>query len=417
MKRWIACAFLAAALAGCGHAGGGKKTVVFWQFWPSDTINPLIERFRAENPDLDVQVEQLTWQAGQEKIAAAVASGKVPDLVELGSTWFPAFAHQRALVDWTDSSAVLRDSLNLWDMASEDGRVYGLPWLGGTRALFYNKTLFARAGIDSSKGPETWAELLDDCKRVNALGKGVSGYGANSGERYVLFKKFMPFGWSNGGTILSPDMKTVTFDSPQNVAALKFYLSLADVGRVDHQALIDQAFKQGNIGCVLTGAWLLKQIPTDAPDLRYGVCMVPAPPGGKHLSFAGGEILSTFQKSANQAGAWRLARFLTRAANASVIAQNQKSVQPAAKIAADDAYFAAHPGEKLFLDQLGSSVAPPNHPEWGRMEAAIETAVEQAMYHKITPEQAITQAARELQAALNSPQAASAAPTSPRAKG
>ena len=412
MKRWIACVLLAAVLAGCGH-GAKKNVVVFWQFWPMETMNPLIERFKAENPDLDVQVEPLTWQAGQEKIAAAVASGKVPDLVELGSTWFPAFAHQRALVDWTDSSAVLRDSLRLWDMAKEDGRIYGLPWLGGTRALFYNKTLFARAGLDSTKGPETWPQLLESCKRVNALGGGVNGYGANSGERYVLFKKFMPFAWSNGGTILSPDMKTVTFDSPQNVEALKFYLALADQGRVDHQALIDQAFKQGKIGCELTGAWLLRQIPEEAPDLRYGVCLVPAPNGGQHLSFAGGEILSSFQKSANPSGAWRLARFLVSARNASVIAQSQKSVQPAAVIAPDDAYFAAHPAEKVFLDQLQSAVPTPNHPEWGRMEAAIESAVEQAVYRRLSPEQAIAQAAHDLQAALASPQAS----TSPRPQG
>jgi multiple sugar transport system substrate-binding protein len=298
-------------------------------------------------------------------------------------------------------------------MATEDGRLYGLPWLGGSRALFYNKTLFARAGLDSSKGPETWPQLLESCKRINALGGGVSGYGANSGERYVLFKKFMPFAWSNGGTILSPDGKTVTFDSPQNVEALKFYLALADQGRVDHQMLIDQGFKQGKIGCELTGAWLLKQIPTEAPDLRYGVCLVPAPNGGQHLSFAGGEILSSFQKSENPEGAWRLARFLVRAENASVISQDQKSVQPAAVIASDDAYFAAHPREKVFLDQLSSSVSPPNHPEWGRMEAAIESAVEQALYQRLSPEQAITQAAHDLQAALASPQASA----SPRPQG
>jgi len=410
MRRWIAIAALAACAAGCGGKSGGKQQVVFWQFWPTATVTPIVERFEKENPDLDVVVEQLTWQAGQEKIAAAVASGKVPDLVALGSTWFPAFAHQGALADWTDSSATLQDSLRLWPMASMDGRVYGLPWLGGTRALFYNKELFARAGIDSSKGPETWTELFAACQKVNALGGGVSGYGANAGERYVLFKKFMPYAWSNGGTILSDDMKRVTFDSPANVVALRFYLALAAAGRTDQQAAIDLAFKQGKIGCVLSGAWLLKQIPKDAPELRYGVCLVPRPDTGRHLSFAGGEILSTFAKSANPTGAWRLARFLTRADNALVIAREQKSVQPAAVMPADDAYFLSHPEERVFLDQLASAVPTPNHPEWGRMEAAIETAVEEALYKRLTPEKAVAQAAHEIQAALASPQASSSSP-------
>jgi multiple sugar transport system substrate-binding protein len=140
---------------------------------------------------------------------------------------------------------------------------------------------------------------------------------------------------------------------------------------------------------------------------------VPRPDEGEHKSFAGGEILSTFQKSANPSGAWRLARFLARADNATAISKEQKSVQPAAVLQPDDAYFASHPEEKLFLDQLASAIAPPNHPEWGRMEASIETAVEQALYRRLSPEQAIAQAARDIQAALASPQAS----TTPRSQG
>ena len=36
-------------------------------------------------------------------------------------------------------------------------------------------------------------------------GDGVSGFGRNAGERYVLFKKFMPFAWGDGGALLTPD--------------------------------------------------------------------------------------------------------------------------------------------------------------------------------------------------------------------
>ena len=139
----------------------------------------------------------LTWQSGQEKITAAVASGKVPDLVELGSTMFPAFAHQGVLVNWTDSTRAMRDRYRLWEMCTVDGEVYGLPWLAGTRARYYNRSLFAAAGLDSMRGPETWVELLEACQRINRLGDGIAGYGANAGEQYILFKKFMPYAWSN----------------------------------------------------------------------------------------------------------------------------------------------------------------------------------------------------------------------------
>jgi multiple sugar transport system substrate-binding protein len=402
---WGALLGLAGCAGGTGGGGGDKTKVVFWQFWPIEVVTPIVERFEREHPEYDVVVEQLTWQAGQEKIAAAVASGKVPDLVELGSTWFPAFAHQGALADWTDSASTIRDQYRLWEMCEVGGRTHGLPWLGGTRALYYNRQLFARAGLDSSHAPETWEELLAACRRIQALGGGVSGYGANAGERYVLFKKFMPYAWSNGGSILSPDGTRCSFDSPANVAALQFYLSLADAGRVDQQSQIDQAFKEGKIGATLSGGWLLAQIETDAPELRFGVGLVPRPSNGEHRSFAGGEILATFTSSAEKQGAWALARFLIRSENSLEIARAKKSVHPTAIAAADEGYFAAHPMEKLFLEQLALAVATPNHPEWGRMESAIETAVEEALHRRRTPEAAIRQAASEIQGVLAAPTA------------
>jgi multiple sugar transport system substrate-binding protein len=392
---------LLAVAAGCGGGGGEGEKIVFWQFWPLDTINPLVEQFEAENPGLEVVVEQLTWQSGQEKITAAVASGKPPDLVELGSTWFPAYAHQGILADWTERTGEMRAEFRLWEMCEAQGRVFGLPWLAGTRALFYNKTLFAEAGLDSSRAPGTWNELLGACKKIDGLGEDISGYGANAGERYILFKKYMPYAWSNGGGILSEDLTRQIFDSSANVEALRFYLALAEAGRIDQQAQLDQAFKEGKIGCTLTGSWLLAQIPAGAPELRYGVALVPTPEGKESRSFAGGEILSSFARSQNQEGAWKLAAFLMRPENTLAIARAKKSVQPTSVAALGDEYFENHPHERVFLEQLALSVPTPNHPEWLMMESMIEAAVENAIYDKLTPEQAIAGAAEEIEEILD----------------
>ena len=116
-----------------------------------------------------------------------------------------------------------------------------------------------------------------------------------------------------------------------------------------------------------------------------------------HWSFAGGEILATFARSGNQSGAWRLARFLFAPENALALARETKSVQPTAVGVAEDPYFDAHPEEKIFVEQLARSRATPNHPAWGEMESAIEGAVEEALYGRLTPEQAVAKAAREME--------------------
>jgi multiple sugar transport system substrate-binding protein len=403
---------LVAAGCGGGGKGGAKTVVVFWQFFPTEQVQPVLDEFERLHPDVDVQMEQLTWQSGLEKITAAVAAGTVPDLCELGSTWFPRFAAQGALADWSDSAGPLESDYLLFDLARSGGKTYGLPWLVGSRALFWNKELFARAGIDTTREPETWPELLEAVRRVNGLGGGIAGYGANAGERYVLFKKFMPYAWSNDGALLTDDGSRSAFDSPQNVEALDFYLTLAKQGRVDRQDQLDEAFIAGKLGAQISGAWLLKKIPAQAPALRYGVSLVPMPAAdrGRHASFAGGEILVSFNASKQKAAAWQLARFLASKEQAMKVALANHSVQPAARSAVDDPAYVERPGERKLLEQLASAVPTPNHPDWLDMEQAIEEEVEQALYGKKSAAAAVHAASLRIdQVIAKSAQAASSA--------
>ncbi len=401
VKRALVALALALVLTGCGQQKkSAQEVIVFWQFFPAEQIQPVLDEFKKQNPDVDVQMEQLTWQSGLEKITAATAAGNVPDLCELGSTWFPRFASQGALADWSDSTAPLAADMVLADMVKVNGKAYGLPWVVGTRALFWNKDLFAKAGLDTTKAPDTWSELLEAARRVNALGDGVSGYGVNAGERYVLFKKFMPFAWGNGGTLLTPDGTGSAFNSPQNREALTLLLALAKLGRVDKQDQLDEAFMQGKLGAQISGAWLFRKIPKQAPDLHYGVALVPRPAAdrGTHASFAGGEILTSFSASRNKAGAWRLARFLASREAALMLCKANQSVQPAVAGAVSDAYYQSRPNERVLVEQLASAVPTPNHPAWLDMESAIEDEVEKALYGKVTAAAAIRAASDRIDA-------------------
>jgi multiple sugar transport system substrate-binding protein len=374
------------------------REIVFWQFWPAEVIDPLLRDFEREHPGVTVRMEQLTWQSGLEKITAAMASRNVPDLCELGSTWMPRMLHSGALTDWSAGVADLKPQVRGWEICSIGEAIYGLPWVLGTRALFYNRELFARAGLDSTRPPETWAELREAATAIEKLGGGVRGVGVQAGERYVLFKKFMPFAWGNGGDILSQDLSRSAFDSPANREALEFYVGLKDVGLVDRQDVIDREFKQGRIGIVVSGAWLFKSIPKEAPDLRYGVALIPRPSSerGTHASFAGGEILASFNAARNKQGALELARFLARPDNALALALGAQSVQPATIGADTMAYYREHPREAVMIRQFETAFPTPNHPAWVEMEAAIEDEVEQALYGRKSPAEAVADANRKL---------------------
>ncbi len=392
---------LLAVMCGCGGSGE-RREVVFWQFWPLEVIQPIVDRFEAEHPGIEVRVEQLTWDSGKDKITAAVAAGRPPDLCELGSTYMPRFLEAGALSDWSAGVADLRDSLRGWDMCRIGEALYGLPWVLGTRALFYDKTLFARAGLDSSRGPETWDEVRTAAARIQRLGGGVHGYGVSLNDRQKLFKKFMPYAWGNGGEVLSPGLDSSRFGSPQNIEALEFYLSLRKVGTTGLQDELDKEFKEGRLGMQISGAWLLKQIPREAPGLRYGVALVPRPAAdrGEHASFAGGEVLVSFKGSARKEDALRLARFLVRPDNALALAMSAQSVQPANVGADTAAFYREHPGQAMLIRQFEHARFTPNHPRWDEMEEAIEEEIEQALYDRKTAAQAIADAHARVTALL-----------------
>jgi multiple sugar transport system substrate-binding protein len=389
-----------AALGFVAACGPSRKpeTVVFWQFWPADVIEPILAAFEAEHPGVDVQMEQLTWQSGLEKITAALASGQVPDLCEVGSTWMPGFLQSGSLTDWSAGVADLVPTMRGWSLCSIGDAHYGVPWVMGTRALFYNKTLFARAGLDSTRPPETWAELAEAAEAIQKLGGGVHGYGVQAGERYVLFKKFMPFAWGNGGAILADDLASSVFDNPRNVEALQFYMSLRTSGMLDRQDVLDREFKEGRLGLQISGAWLFKSIPKDAPGLRYGVALVPRPDAerGTHASFAGGELLVSFQAAKKKQHALELARFLVRPEHALALAKAAKSVQPAFVGADTFAYYRENPNEAVMLQQFETAVPTPNHPAWVEMEAAIEDQVEEALYGRKSAAKAVADASAKI---------------------
>ncbi|MGE5176906.1 MAG: extracellular solute-binding protein [Hyphomicrobiales bacterium] len=388
--------------AGCGKSASGKTAVVFWQFSPLPTIQPVLDRFRAENPGLDVQVEQLTWQSGREKIVAAIAAGRPPDLCELGSTFLPGLVADSTLTDLTEKTADLRGDLVGWDIASYRGRAFALPWMLGTRALYVNTDLLRQAGLDPAKPIDTWADLLDAARRIGQRVPGAKGFGMNSGEREILFKKFMPFAWGNGGAILDSTLTRSVMASPQNVEALRFYLSLKPYSLLDRQEMHEQAFAKGRLGIVISGPWLIRTLAQTAPGLHYAVSLMPRPAAdrGTHASFAGAEVLGIFRNAKHPDEALRLARFLVRPENAMPLFLSTGNAFPAAASAAADSYFATHPSDRIFLEQLKTAVAPPLHPRWVEIEEIVNGELEQAIYGTKTPEAALAEADARITEAL-----------------
>lgn len=374
---------------------GADIELTFWNFWDPKFILPVIKQFEQDNPGVKIHNEQVSWGNGLDKIVVAMANNRAPDICELGSTWMGKFMGEGALLDVTDKFCDLKPDYLMWEPATMNGRLYGMPWLAGTRVMFYNRKLFKEAGLDPERGPETWEELLAAAKLIHSPEKGLYGFGMNAGEGHILYKKFMPFVWGNHGHIID-EQGNFVFDSPQTREALDFYLKLKEYSYCEKQDLLDEAFKRGRLGLAISGSWNFARYPIDAPELDFGVALMPKPSKDKGFStsFLGGEILVLFKTCKDPDMAAKFVRYLTTVENTLPITREALVSFPAHKDAYNDEMFSRDPRLGVFVEQMKTSVHPPIHRLWIELEKIINDTVERAMYGE-APDKVFADAARE----------------------
>ncbi len=387
VKRLLLGGCLFLALAACGPRppaalAAENVTLEFWELSVGEELmRSLLDKFERQHPGIRVRFQQLSWDFGLDKVITAIAAGNAPDLVELGTDWVPQFAASGVLHDLTDEVAPFKGEFLLWDPLTYQDRIYGLPWLAGTRILFYNRALFAQAGLDPARPPETWEDLLQAAKAVDALGENLYGIGLHVGEAYAPWQQFLPFAWGNGGEVLSADGTICLLDEPPVVEALRFYRSLKPFALVERQPQVNQLFAEGRIGIQISGSWNFALIPRMNPTLNYGVGLLPRPSRahGTPASFAGGEVLVLLKSSRHREAALELARFLIQEEQAMAIVEAQRNVVPTAKSAIRHPYYQLHPEQRLFFEQVQYAVAPPAHPAWVQMQEKVTRAIEEVI--------------------------------------
>ncbi|MFE2427255.1 extracellular solute-binding protein [Streptomyces sp. NPDC059373] len=170
----------ASTLSACGGSSGGGnssgKTTIEW--WNITTTNPAkaiwaqrAKEFEAKNPDVKIKIVTLENEAYKSKMTALTASGKLPDVFH---TWGGGVLKQQIdaglVEDLTSSTAswtkgFVPASLTAYQF---DGRTYGIPFDIGAVGFWYNKALFATAGIDTP--PTTWSDYLDAVDKLKSRG-------------------------------------------------------------------------------------------------------------------------------------------------------------------------------------------------------------------------------------------------------
>jgi len=146
------------------HITTDDKGKAYWQ--------SVADAYMADHPNVAIEITVMDNEQFKQKLATVMQSGEPPDLFQSwGGGVMNAYAEGGLLKDITsDIEGEWKDSFAPGPLAvySYNGKQYGVPWDMGMVGFWYNKALFAQAGIDAP--PQTWSELLDAVKKLKAAG-------------------------------------------------------------------------------------------------------------------------------------------------------------------------------------------------------------------------------------------------------
>ncbi|WP_027086416.1 extracellular solute-binding protein [Cohnella panacarvi] len=255
-----------------GEVNNGEKVTITFQNIYADETTPtanglkqVVEAYTKEHPNVTIELDTLNTDQQKQKLKTQAAAKTIPDITMVN----PAAQMQpfveaglfAPLNDILDKDG-LKDTYQagLLDYYSFNGNVYALPDGNNIEVVYYNKDLFAQAGI--SAPPTTFDELIEDVKKLKD--KGITPIAIGEKDTWTGSFLFMNILLrTNGGPGFLQDVLDgkKTFEDPAFVEAVDAFQKLVEAGAFPEGATSIDAnaganlFKSGKAAMFIIGSW------------------------------------------------------------------------------------------------------------------------------------------------------------------
>ncbi len=260
-------------------------------------IQALVEQFEKDQ-GIRVRLEVIPWSMGWARMVEVALYHSGPDVSEIGNTWAGDLTRMEALRPFRQEeieSIVGKDSFfeSVWDSVGktkeDPASVYSIPWSADVRSVFYRRDSLKKADVDET----TAFEDVDSFEQMLATLKARRlpiPLALPTQRTSLTIHNVATWIWGSGGTLLSPDNLSITFDEPNSLHGVNEYFGLSRyLGEAayimsDYDAY--ELYYSGKAAVVLGGYWILHSTAL-AEEVRnnLGVQSMPGTPfvGGNHL--------------------------------------------------------------------------------------------------------------------------------------
>lgn len=383
MRRRILTTALAAtgvlALSACSGGGGASSgmdargPITIWYSNNDAEIawgEQMLKAWNDANPDQQVTAQEIpAGSSSEEVISAAITAGNAPCLIfNTSPAAVPGFQKQGGLVnlsDFSDGEQYITDrSGDLADQyRSGDGGFYQLPWKSNPVMIFYNKDLFAKAGLDPENPKlSTYADFLQTAQTLTSAG--VAPYAINPAPTSEFFQSWFDFyplyAAQTGGTQLVEDGQA-TFDDAAGEAVADFWRTIYADQLAGNEQYQGDAFADGQAAMAIVGPWAISVY---KDKVNWGSVPVPTENGtaaGDTWTFSDAKNVGLFTACDNKATAWDVLKFATSEEQDGTWLEETGQMPLRKDLTTTYAdYFSDNPAYQQFGDQAARTVEVPN---------------------------------------------------------
>jgi multiple sugar transport system substrate-binding protein len=392
--------------------GGGRIPLMEEQIADFNRFFPDIQVTNSVHRTDDLETIHLT----------SIAAGTPSNAIMLRSDAIPFFVEQGALMALDDLA--VRDELDVdaifykgeIDNRRWNGQLYGLPSVpGGNRhMLWWNKGLFDEVGLDPESPPATWQDLDEMADVVRAASDRLylleHNHTAGSHPPLLVWMS------TNNGSYISDDLTQITFDSPEGVETLEWMVQFArrQAGSYERMAAAEARrmdsleaanWAAGRYLTVTAGSPYFSQLADVAPDLEYGVTLLPynatnAAAKSQTPAYAGWSYcIPTGSKDVDAAWEWikyttagiGQFNFMAKQIRPSVVRQYNENPE----------LSAGNPYWDVVIADLEANVPIPVMPTYTAIRDIMYDLTEAALFEKQSPADALAEGAVMAQRALD----------------
>ncbi|MFG6197642.1 extracellular solute-binding protein [Nonomuraea sp. JJY05] len=365
------------ASTGQATAGG---TYTIWDPYPQyDKTSEWVKLLDKCGTDAGVKVERTGYDTSDltNKALLAAQQGNAPDVLIVDNPVVSTLAEAGVLTTTEENKLdVSAIAPNLLAAGQSGGKTYGVPIGANTLALYYNKDVLKKAGVDIA-AVKDWPSLTAALEKVKAAGKKGITFSAIGTEEGSF--QFLPWFWGSGANLTK-------LDSPEGVSAVALWSDWLKKGYAPNSVINNtqttswQEFATGDFAFAENGTWQLAN--AKKTGFGYGIIPIPGKAGGTAPAPTGGEFVSIPVQSdtGRYATSQKLVTCLTSTDNSLTTTTTLSYIAPTEAVQAKQ--VAADPDLKVWVDavkaakgrtsdDLGTKYPKISEPMWGAVQAAL----------------------------------------------